>query len=72
MAELIAKRTPTMLTEIGVSAAVAEAPEFLAALLKHGLDPNAPNSRGMTTLEAAAKHGQTSTVYQLAKAAADK
>jgi len=72
LADLIAKRTPAMLTDIGVAAAVAEAPEFLAALLKHGLDPNTKDRRGSTTLDAAGKHGQTSAVYQLAKSAADK
>jgi hypothetical protein len=72
LAELIAKRTPAMLTDVGVGAAVAEAPEFLAALLNHGLDPNATGSSGLTTLGAAGKHGQTSAVYQLARSAADK
>jgi hypothetical protein len=72
LAELIAKRTPAMLTDIGVGAAVAEAPEFLAALLNRGLDPSATGCHGMTTLAAASKHGQTSAVYQLAKSAADK
>ena len=72
LAEFIAKRTPAMLTDIGVGAAVAEVTEFLAALLKHGLDPNATGRRSQTTLEAAARHGQTSAIYRLAKAATDK
>jgi len=72
LAEIIAKRTPAMLTDVGVGAAVAEVTEFLAALFNHGLDPNATGRRGQTTLEAAARHGQTSAIYQLAKTAADK
>ena len=72
LAELIAKRTPAMLTDIGVDAAVAEVTEFLAALLQQGLDPNATGHRGMTPLHAAARHGQTSAIYQLARSAADK
>lgn len=72
LAELIARRTRAMLTDVGVGAAVAEVTEFLAALLQHGLDPKATGHRGMTPLDAAARHGQTSAIYQLVKAAADK
>jgi hypothetical protein len=71
LAELIAKKTPGQLTEIGIGAAVYGLDAFLAALLKHGLDPNASNAQGRTTLSAAESHGKDSAVYRLVKAMAE-
>jgi len=71
LAALIAEKTPGQLTEIGIGAAVYGLEPFLAALLKCGLDPNAVNSAGRTTLDAAAQHGTNSAVYRLVKAAAE-
>jgi hypothetical protein len=72
LAELIAKRTPGQLAEIGIGVANAGVESFLAALLKHGLEPNAPNTQGYTTLKAAERHGLNSSIYRLAKAAAER
>jgi hypothetical protein len=70
LAALIAEKTPGQLTEIGIGAAVYGLESFLAALLKRGLDPNAANAQGRTTLNAAEQHGKDSGIYRLAKAAA--
>jgi hypothetical protein len=72
LAELVVKKTPGQLAEIGVVAATHGAADFVAALLARGLDANAPNERGVTTLSAAEKHGRDSAVYRVAKAAADE
>jgi hypothetical protein len=69
LAELIAKKTPGQLTEIGVAAAVYGLDAFLAALLNHGLDPNAPSANGGTTLRSAEQHGKDSAIYRLVKTA---
>jgi len=71
LAALIAEKTPGQLTEIGIGAAVYGLEPFLAALLKRGLDPNAANPAGRTTLAAAAQHGTDSKIYRLVKAAAE-
>jgi hypothetical protein len=71
LAELLAKRTPGKLADIGVIAATHGAADLLAALLKWGLDANAPNEQGATTLSAAEEHGRDSAVYRVVKAAAD-
>jgi hypothetical protein len=71
LAELIAEKTPDQLTEIGVGAADCGLEAFLAALFKRGLDPNASNAQGRTTLSAAEQHGKDSAVYRLAKATAE-
>jgi hypothetical protein len=71
LAELLAKRTPGKLADIGVFAATHGAADLLAALLKWGLDANAPNEQGATTLSAAEEHGRDSAVYRVVKAAAD-
>jgi len=72
LASLVAEKTPGQLTEIGIGAAVYGLETFLAALLKRGLDPNATNAAGRTTLNAAEQHGAGSTIYRLAKAAAER
>lgn len=72
LADLIVKKTPRQLADIGVVAAVHGLAEFLAALLKRGLDPNTINSQGVTTLSAAERHGPDSALYRVVKAAADK
>jgi hypothetical protein len=69
LAALVAKRTPAQLAEIGIGVANAGVESFLAALFKHGLEPNAPNAQGYTTLQAAERHGLNSSIYRLAKAA---
>jgi hypothetical protein len=69
LAELIAKKTPGQLADIGVVAASHGLVEFVVALLKKGLDPNAPNAQGFTTLSAAEQHGPDSTIYRAVKAA---
>ena len=70
LAALIAARTPGEMTEIGVGAAVNALEEFVAALLKCGLDPTAITPAGRSTIEAAARHGMNSAIYKLVKAAA--
>jgi hypothetical protein len=72
LAALIAKKTPGQLTEIGVVAATHGLDAFLAALLKQGLDPNAVNGQGRTTLAAAEQHGKNSAIYRLVEAAAKR
>ena len=72
LAALIAERTPERLAEVGFDAALNGLEAFLAALLKHGLDPNAPTPQGRTTLSAAEQFGRDSGVYRLAKAAAER
>jgi hypothetical protein len=72
LAELIAKKTPGQLVDIGVVAAGHGLAEFVAALLKLGLDPNAPNAEGFTTLNAAEQHGPGSAICRVVKAATDK
>src|ERR1022692_296205 len=67
LAELIAKRTPGQLIEIGVGAAVYGLESFLAALLKRGPDRNAANAQGRTTLNAGEQQGKDSAVYRLVK-----
>jgi hypothetical protein len=57
LAELVSKRTPNQLAEIGVGAATDKREIFLAELLKHGLDPNAPAFNGRTTLAVAKQNG---------------
>lgn len=71
LAALIAKKTPAQLPEIGVSAVHLNLESFLAALLKHGLDPTARDPLGCTTLEVAERHGLNSSIYHLAKTAAE-
>ena len=71
LAELLTKRTPAQMADIGVVAATHGAADFVAALLKRGLNANAPNEQGMTTLRAAEQHGWDSAVYRVVKAAAD-
>ncbi len=71
LAELIARRTPDQLTDIGLGAALSALEDFTAALLKRGLDPTAANPHGRTTLSAAEQHGKNSAIYRLVKAAAD-
>jgi hypothetical protein len=72
LAALIAEKAPGQLTEIGIGAAVYGLEPFLAALLKCGLDQNAANPAGRTTLAAAARHGTDSAIYRLVKAAAER
>lgn len=71
LAALIAKKTPGQLADVGIGVARAGIELFLAALFKHGLDPNSPNVQGYTTLQAAEIHGLNSSIYRLAKAAAE-
>lgn len=71
-AKLLAEKTPSQLAEIAVGAADSRLEEFLAALLKYGLDPNGANAAGRTILDAAAQHGTDSSIYKLVKNAADK
>ena len=44
---------------------------FIDALLEHGLDPNAMSCHGVSPLGLAERHGKTSKIYQMLKAAAD-
>lgn len=71
LAELIARKTPGQLPEIGVGATVYGLGDFVAALLKCGLDPNAADSRGQTTLRAAENHGRDSPIYRMIKSVAE-
>jgi hypothetical protein len=67
LAEFIAKKTPDQMTDIGVGAASLGLADFVAALLKAGLNPNAANAQGRTTLNAAEQHGKDSAVYRVVK-----
>lgn len=71
LAALIAARTPEQMTEIGVHAAIAGAHVFVGALFKHGLDLNAKNKDGRTTMEAATRSGIDWAIDRLLKAAAE-
>jgi hypothetical protein len=57
LAELVSKKSPGQLAQIGVAAANDKLESFLAELLKNGLDPNAPDFHGRTTLETAKQNG---------------
>jgi hypothetical protein len=67
LAELVAKRLPELVVEIGVGAAAMRSPTFLEALLKQGLDPNVKDARGISAGEAAGVHGENSEVYRVIK-----
>jgi hypothetical protein len=67
LAELVTKRLPELLVEIGVGAAAMQSPTFLEALLKQGLDPDVKDGRGISATFAARVHGEHSEVYQLIK-----
>ena len=67
LADLVAKRLPDLLVEIGVGAASMQSPTFLEALLKQGLDPNIKDARGISASFAASVHGERSEVYQVIK-----
>ena len=71
LAELIARRTPDQLTDIAISAAANSSEQFIAALLRHGLDPTATNAHGMSPLTVAGRNRNSST-YQLLKSAAER
>lgn len=72
LAKLMVTKTPGQLADIGVVVAAHGLAEFVAALLKRGLDANAPDEQGVTTLSAAEPHGPASALYRVVKAAADK
>ncbi len=72
LAVLVAQRTPAQITDIGMAVAQAGIEPFLAALFKQGLDPNAPDSRGLTILQIAERHELDSSIYRLTKAAAER
>jgi hypothetical protein len=71
-AELLARRTPAYLGDIGVQAVGAQAEQFVAALLEHGLDPNAPDHNGQTPLSVAERHAKDSKIHRLLKEAAER
>ncbi len=72
LAALVAKKTQAQMTDIGIAAAQAGIELFLAALFQQGLDPSAPDSRGLTILQIAERHGLDSSIYRLVKAAAER
>jgi len=67
LAELLAQRVPDQIVDIAVGSAASGSNLFIAALLKHGLNPNGIGSHGITPVAAAERHGKNSTVYQLLK-----
>jgi hypothetical protein len=69
LAEMLAQRVPDQIIDIAVGCAANASNLFIAALLKHGLNPNGRSSHGITPLAAAERHGENSTVYQLLKSA---
>lgn len=71
LADVIAKKTPDQMTQVGVFAALAGIEPFVAALLRRGLDPQAEGAQDLTTLAAAEQHGQDSSIYRLVKGAVD-
>src|SRR5262245_6135303 len=71
LAELLAQRVPDQIVDIAVGCAANASNLFIAALLKHGLNPNGLSSHGITPLAAAERHGKNSTIYQLLKGAGE-
>ena len=67
LAEMLAQRVPDQIVDIAVGCAASASNLFIAALLKHGLNPNGMSSHGITPLAAAERHSKNSTVYQLLK-----
>jgi hypothetical protein len=65
LAQLLARRVPDQLTDIGVGAAATKSTLFIMALMKHGLDPKKIGCQGMSPLQTAEKHGKNSTIYQI-------
>lgn len=72
LAALLASHPSAYMGDIGVQAVVAEAEEFVAALIAHGLDPNALGNSGQTPLSAAERRGKNTKIYRLLKEAADR
>ena len=70
LAELIARKTPGQVTEIGIGAATYGLTAFVGELLKRGLDPTAANAQSRTTLDAAEQEGKDSAIYRLVKGSA--
>jgi hypothetical protein len=73
LAKFVAQRAPDQLTEVGVEAAACRFVPFVEALIKVGLDSNAPSFNGRTALSVAEQtHGRNSKIYQLLEAASKK
>lgn len=72
LAALLCQRTPSILGSVASQAIGDRMEAFLAALLKHGLDPHAADHHGCKILDAAEKLGTDSPIYKLLKEAAEK
>lgn len=68
-AALVAARTPGILGSVAAQAIGDGIETFVAALLKHGLDPNATDHFGHKIMDAAERLGTDSPIYQMLKAA---
>ena len=72
LAALLAQRTPGILGSVASQAIGDRMEAFVAALLKHGLDPNAADHHGHKILDAAKNLGTDSPFYKMLKEAAEK
>lgn len=72
LAALLAKRTPSILGSVATQAIGDRMETFVAALLKHGLDPHATDHFGQKIIDAAERLGTDSPIYQMLKTAADR
>jgi hypothetical protein len=72
LAALLTKRTPSILGSVAAQAIGDRMETFVAALLKHGLDPHATDHFGHKILDAAERLGTDSPIYQMIKAAAGR
>lgn len=72
LAALLAKRAPSILGSVATQAIGDRLETFLAALLKHGLDPHATDHSGRKIMDTAESLGADSPIYQMLKAAAGR
>ena len=72
LAALLAKRTPSILGSVATQAIGDRMETFVAALLKHGLDPHATDHFDQKIMDAAERLGTDSLIYRMLKTAADR
>lgn len=71
-AALLVKRTPSILGSVATQAIGDRMEMFIAALLKHGLDPHATDDFGQKIMDVAERQGTDSPIYKMFKAAANR
>lgn len=64
LAELLASRAPAYLTPIALCTVQLGPPRFMAALLKHGVDPNTRNAQGQMLIESAQDRPEMYRVFK--------